>query len=45
MHELAEGQPNVDVVVLPDVHHNGVLAGGAKVVAAEMRRFLATSVR
>ena len=42
LHELAAERPNVDVVVLPEFHHNGVLARGAKVAAAEMRRFIAT---
>ena len=41
LHELAESRPNVDVVVLPEFHHNGVLARGAKVAAAEIRRFIA----
>ena len=40
--DLAAERPNVDVVVLPDQTHNGILAGGAKVAAAEMRRFLAS---
>ena len=39
--ELAAERPNVDVVELPDQTHNGLLARGAKVAAAEMRRFLA----
>jgi pimeloyl-ACP methyl ester carboxylesterase len=39
--ELAVERPNVDVVTLPDHHHNGVLAGGAKVAAAEIGRFVA----
>ena len=38
--ELAAERPNVDVVVLPDFHHNGVLARGAKVAAAEIHRFV-----
>ena len=38
--ELATERPNVDVVVLPDFHHNGVLARGAKVAAAEIHRFV-----
>mgnify|MGYP000008680149 CR=1 FL=1 len=42
LRELAAERPNVDVVELPEFHHNGVLAGGAKVAAAEIRRFLAT---
>ena len=42
LHALAAERPNVDVVVLPDFHHNGVLARGAKVAAAEMKRFIAT---
>ena len=42
LRELADERPGVDVVVLPDFHHNAVLAGGAKVAAAEMRRFIST---
>lgn len=42
LRRLADEQPNVDVVELPAFHHNGVLAGGATTVAAEIRRFLAT---
>ena len=40
--QLAAERPNVDVVELPDLHHNAVLAGGAKVAAAEIRRFAAS---
>lgn len=39
--ELAAARDGIDVVELPQFHHNGVLAGGAKVVAAEIRRFVA----
>ena len=38
--QLAAERPNVDVVELPDQHHNSVLAGGAKVAAEEIRRFV-----
>ena len=38
--ELASERPNVDVVALPEFHHNGVLARGAKVAAGEIRRFV-----
>ena len=39
---LAEARPSVDVVVLPEFHHNSVLARGAKFAAAEIKRFVAT---
>ena len=42
LRQLAEERPDVDVVELPDVDHNGVLARGAKAAAAEISRFAAS---
>ena len=38
--QLSADRPTVDVVELPAHHHNSVLAGGARVAAAEIRRFV-----
>jgi pimeloyl-ACP methyl ester carboxylesterase len=40
LHDLAEERANLDVVVLPQCTHTGVVAGGARTAADEMRRFL-----
>ncbi|HUP87489.1 MAG TPA: alpha/beta hydrolase [Acidimicrobiales bacterium] len=41
LRDLAEERPNVDIVELPDFHHNGVLARGAGPAVDAIRRFVA----